>query len=55
MIGALYPLSGASAQQGVDARHAFETALEVINNNHEFDLPLAKSAGLPGLGGAKIR
>ena len=27
----------------------------VINKNHDFDLPLAKGEGLPGLGGAKIR
>jgi len=55
VIGVLYPLSGASAQQGVDAQKAYEAALEVINNKHDFDLPLAKDAGLTGLGGAKIR
>lgn len=55
VIGVLYPLSGASAQQGVDAQKAYETALEVINNKYDFDLPLAKDAGLTGLGGAKIR
>ena len=56
VIGALYPLSGASAQIGVDAKFAFETALDVINNvQTDMDLPLAKEAGLPGLGGARIR
>jgi branched-chain amino acid transport system substrate-binding protein len=55
VIGVLYPLSGASAQQGVDAQKAYEAALEVINNKYDFDLPLAKDAGLTGLGGAKIR
>ncbi len=55
MIGVIYPLSGASAQQGVDAQKAYETALEIINKNHDFDLPLAKGEGLSGLGGAKIR
>src|SRR3954471_3371423 len=55
-IGILFPLSGSGAQVGVDARHAIETALAVINNPHpDFDLPLAKGSGLPGLGGAKIR
>src|SRR5258708_1470601 len=54
VIGVLYPLSGASAQQGVDAQKAYEAALEVINKNHEFDLPMAKGEGLAGLGGAKI-
>ncbi len=55
VIGILYPFSGASAQQGVDAQKAYEAALEVINNKYDFDLPLAKDAGLTGLGGAKIR
>ena len=55
VIGVLYPLSGASAQMGVDAQKAYEAALEVINKNHDFDLPMAKGEGLPGLGGAKIR
>ena len=39
VIGVLYPLSGASAQMGVDAQKSYETALEVINKNHDFDLP----------------
>jgi branched-chain amino acid transport system substrate-binding protein len=55
VIGALYQMSGASAQVGVDAQHAFDTALDVINNSHDLDLPLGKGAGLPGLGGAKVR
>ena len=55
VIGVIYPLSGASAQMGVDAQKAYETALDIINKNHDFDLPLAKGEGLPGLGGAKIR
>jgi branched-chain amino acid transport system substrate-binding protein len=55
LIGATYPLSGAGAQVGVDAQRAFETAIDIINNDQDFDLPLAKGLGLPGLGGAKIR
>jgi branched-chain amino acid transport system substrate-binding protein len=55
VIGILYPFSGASAQMGVDAQKAYETVLEVINKKYDFDLPLAKDEGLPGLGGAKIR
>jgi branched-chain amino acid transport system substrate-binding protein len=55
VIGAVYPLSGANAQIGVDAQHAFNTAADVVNGVHDFDLPLARSAGLPGLGGAKVR
>ncbi|UWU71333.1 ABC transporter substrate-binding protein [Bradyrhizobium sp. NC92] len=55
VIGATYPLSGSGAQVGVDAQRAFETAIDIINNDQDFDLPLAKGVGLPGLGGAKIR
>ena len=55
VIGALYPLSGASAQIGVDAQKAFETALAIINEQSDLDLPLAATAGLPNLGGAKVR
>ncbi len=55
VIGVIYPLSGASAQIGVDAQKAFETAADIINKNYDFDLPLAKGEGLSGLGGAKVR
>jgi len=55
VIGVIYPLSGSSAQIGVDAQKAFETAAELINKNYDFDLPLAKGEGLSGLGGAKVR
>lgn len=55
VIGAVYPMTGASAQIGVDARHALETAAEIVNNAYDLDLPAAKNAGLAGLGGAKIR
>jgi branched-chain amino acid transport system substrate-binding protein len=54
-IGIIYPLSGASAQIGVDAQKSFETALDIINKDFDFNLPLARGEGLPGLGGAKIR
>nr|WP_244424765.1 ABC transporter substrate-binding protein [Methylobacterium nodulans] len=55
IVGVLYAMSGASAQVGVDARHAIETALDIVNTSHDLDLPLARGMGLPGLGGAKIR
>ena len=54
-IGVIYPLSGANAQVGVDARHALETAAEIVNNSYDLDLPTAKNAGLAGLGNAKIK
>src|SRR5712691_10594069 len=55
VIGVIYPLSGASAQIGVDAQKSYETAAEIINKNYDFDLPLARGEGLSGLGGAKVR
>src|SRR3569833_3374097 len=35
VIGVLYPMSGASAQIGVDAQKAFETAADTINNTKQ--------------------
>jgi branched-chain amino acid transport system substrate-binding protein len=55
-IGAIYPLSGNAASAGVHGKAAIETAVDIINNAHPElgNLPLAKSAGLAGLGGAKV-
>jgi len=53
-IGVLYPLTGPVAQVGKDAVAAVETAIDIINNSHDIDMPLAGERGLPGLGGARI-
>jgi branched-chain amino acid transport system substrate-binding protein len=55
-IGALFPLSGNAASAGLHAKAAIETAVDIINNAHPElgDFPLAKNAGLAGLGGAKV-
>ncbi|MDH3762329.1 MAG: ABC transporter substrate-binding protein [Gammaproteobacteria bacterium] len=53
-IGVLYPLTGPVAQVGKDAVAAVETAIDIINNSHDIDMPLAKQKGLSGLGGAQI-
>ena len=55
-IGAVFPLSGNAASAGVHAKAAIEVAMDIINNPHpEFgNFPLAKNAGLAGLGGAKV-
>jgi len=53
-IGVLYPLTGPVAQVGKDAVAAVQTAVDIINNSHAIDMPLAAERGLPGLGGAKI-
>ncbi|MET3415066.1 ABC transporter substrate-binding protein [Methylobacterium sp. 1030] len=54
-IGVLYPMSGPGAQSGIDARRAFEVALEIVNGDHDLDLSAARGGGLQGVGGAKIR
>ncbi len=55
-IGAIFPMSGGAASAGVHAKAAIEVALDIINNAHPElgNFPLAKDAGLAGLGGAKV-
>ena len=55
-IGAIFPMSGNAASTGVHAKAALEVAMDIINNAHPElgDFPLAKNAGLAGLGGAKV-
>ncbi|WP_088348472.1 MULTISPECIES: ABC transporter substrate-binding protein [Rhodomicrobium] len=55
VIGVVYPMSGSNAQIGVDAKHALETAADIINADYDLELQGAKGAGIAGLGGAKIR
>jgi branched-chain amino acid transport system substrate-binding protein len=55
-IGAVFPLSGNAASAGVHAKAALEVAMDIVNNAHPElgNFPLAKDAGLAGLGGAKV-
>ena len=53
-IGAVYPLTGNLASTGLDCKRGVDLAVDIINGKYDLDLPLAKSAGLPNLGGAKI-
>ena len=53
-IGVVYPLTGPVAQPGADVLAAVKVAQDIINNKHDLDLPLARTEGLPNLGGAKI-
>ena len=55
LLGAVYPMTGPSALGGQVAKYAIEAAVEIINNNYDLNLPLAKGEGLPNLGGAKIK
>jgi branched-chain amino acid transport system substrate-binding protein len=55
-VGVLYPLTGNSAPAGQAAKAAVELAVDIVNTAHPElkGLPLADTAGLPNLGGAKI-
>jgi branched-chain amino acid transport system substrate-binding protein len=56
VVGVLYPFTGPAAQIAIDHRHAVEVAVDIVNNRHDgVNLPLARTEGLPGLGGAKLR
>ncbi len=55
VIGVTYPMSGPVAQVGIDCSNAVKLAAEIVNGKHDLNLPLARTEGLPGLGGAKIR
>jgi branched-chain amino acid transport system substrate-binding protein len=55
-IGVLMPLTGNAAAAGQAAKAAIEVAADIINNAYPelSNLPLAATAGLPNLGGAKL-
>ena len=53
-IGAVYPLTGNIASTGIDCRRGVELAVDIINGKYDMDLPLARTEGLPNLGGAKL-
>ncbi|MCL4532155.1 MAG: ABC transporter substrate-binding protein [Actinobacteria bacterium] len=53
-IGVLLPLSGGSASTGLDLKYANELAAEIVNGKYDLNMPLAKTEGLPNLGGAKV-
>lgn len=53
-IGAIYPLSGASASTGEKTLEGVKLAAEIVNEDIDLDLPLAEGEGLPNLDGATI-
>ena len=55
-IGVIYPLTGNAASAGNSAKDAVEVGVEIVNSPHPElqGIPLAETAGLPNLGGAKI-
>ena len=54
-LGVLLPTSGAAAKSGQETVEAVTFAVDLINNSYDIDFPFAKTAGLPGKGGAKIK
>ncbi len=55
VIGVLYPLTGPVAQVGIDAVAAVKTAVDIINEDVDLNVPMGPGKGLTNLGGAKIR
>ena len=55
-VGILFPLTGNAAAAGQASKAAVEVAAEIVNGAHPelANIPLAKDAGLPNLGGAKL-
>jgi len=55
-IGVLMPLTGNAAAAGQASKAAIEVATDIVNNAHPelANLPLAATADLPHLGGAKL-
>ena len=55
-IGVIFPMTGNAASAGIHGKAGLEVALDIINNAHPElgNFPLAKNAGLAGLGGAKL-
>jgi branched-chain amino acid transport system substrate-binding protein len=55
-VGILFPLTGNAAAAGQASKAAVEIAADIVNNAHPelANIPLAKDAGIPGLGGAKL-
>lgn len=54
-IGVLLPMSGTQAKAGKEVKQAMNMFVDLINQNRsDIDIPLAKTEGLPNLGGKKI-
>ncbi|NQE52752.1 hypothetical protein C5S29_04095, partial [ANME-1 cluster archaeon GoMg3.2] len=53
-LGAIYPLSGSLAATGADVKNGVLFAADIINNEYDLDLPLARSKGIDSLNGAKV-
>ena len=54
-IGVLFPLTGGAATIGLDCKLGTDLAAEIVNGKFDLDMPLARTEGLPNLGGAKVK
>ncbi len=54
-VGVLMPTSGPAAKSGQETLDGIKFAVDLINNYYDIDMPFARTEGLPGQGGAKIR
>ena len=55
-IGLLAPLKGATGPAGIEAQRGAQLAADVINGlNPSIPLPFAASAGIPGIGGGRVK
>ncbi len=55
VFGAPYAMTGPDAMAQLQNVQGIVVALDIVNNYHDVDLPLARGEGLPNLGGAKMR
>jgi branched-chain amino acid transport system substrate-binding protein len=56
VIGVLYPMSGPTAQPGIDDKPVVEIAADIANGVVDLPFPLYRGLkGMPGLKGAKVR
>lgn len=53
-LGAVLPLTGATATTGANLKVAMEIAVDIINNSHDLDWDIAQNEGIASLNGAKI-
>ena len=54
-IGVLFPLTGPLASTGQGLLEGAKLAADIVNTKNNLNMPLAKTAGLPNLKGAKIK
>ena len=52
VIGVLYPLTGPVAQVGIDAVAAVKTAVEIVNQDVDLNVPMGPGKGLTNLAAA---